>query len=335
MKEALNLVLNDLNTVNSELQRNEEIGEKRFSYFVTFVTAVSAGLVALFDPDIAVKGSVKEKVVAWAVLALFGFGLLTYVRLRHRNSVTDGLKEMTRVLHCRAINLCPELDVVEDRLRWPKPVGLAKYFRAGYAEVIGLIDGALLAVVLSLWLKMPAYWAATCGGLLALILWRLAIKRGESAVRGPYFRAGVGAVIRNAEGLVLALERRDMRDAWQLPQGGIEAGEDPVGAVSREIREETGLSSRALKSISRYPEPLSYELPKRLRTTKTGRGQTQWWFVFDLRPGETIELPKEGEFRDFRWTNIVELTRETVEFRRPLYRRLADWLGELPSPTAK
>jgi putative (di)nucleoside polyphosphate hydrolase len=55
------------------------------------------------------------------------------------------------------------------------------------------------------------------------------------------FRVGVGAVIMNQEGKVLALERRDIPGEWQMPQGGLKVGESPKGAVKREIREETGI----------------------------------------------------------------------------------------------
>ena len=58
---------------------------------------------------------------------------------------------------------------------------------------------------------------------------------------GPHFRAGVVAVVRRDDGLVMAFERADLPGQWQLPQGGLEAGESPVEAAWRELAEETGL----------------------------------------------------------------------------------------------
>lgn len=142
-----------------------------------------------------------------------------------------------------------------------------------------------------------------------------------------FFRANAGAVICNAGGQVLALERSDVPGAWQLPQGGLDAGEEPDAAVLREVEEETGLSAASLEPIRPYPEPLAYELPPELRSAKTGRGQVQYWFYFRLRPGAgEPRLPSEGEFRDWQWVDLGELARSVVEFRRPVYARLADYL---------
>jgi len=68
-----------------------------------------------------------------------------------------------------------------------------------------------------------------------------------------YFRAGTGAVLTDQQGRVLVFERRDVPGAWQFPQGGIEDKEDPIDTVLREIREETGISRKALTLLDRYP----------------------------------------------------------------------------------
>ena len=90
-----------------------------------------------------------------------------------------------------------------------------------------------------------------------------------------YFRAGAAAVISDAAGRVLALERADIPGAWQFPQGGLEDDETPVEAVFREIAEETGLSKDALTLVAHYPGLLAYELPRRAQSPKTGMGQVQ------------------------------------------------------------
>jgi putative (di)nucleoside polyphosphate hydrolase len=144
-----------------------------------------------------------------------------------------------------------------------------------------------------------------------------------------YFRAGVGAVIIDGRGLVLALERAGMAGAWQLPQGGLKGGEEPLDAVCREISEETGISQGELELLDTAPEPLAYELPPQARSRKTGRGQVQYWFLFRFRGQESaIDLEGGGEFRAWQWLPFPELLQKTVEFRRPLYRRLAELFGE-------
>src|ERR1043166_5390864 len=102
----------------------------------------------------------------------------------------------------------------------------------------------------------------------------------RSVMPGEYFRAGAGAVILNTHGLVLALERKKIPEAWQLPQGGLERGEDPLAAVLREIGEETGISREELALLGDEPALLAYELPLNMRSEKTGRGQANYWFCF-------------------------------------------------------
>lgn len=142
---------------------------------------------------------------------------------------------------------------------------------------------------------------------------------------GQYFRAGVGAVISDGKGRVLAFERVDTAGAWQLPQGGLEAEEEPLQGVLREIREETGIPAAALALVTAYPEPLAYELPPHVRSKKTGRGQVLYWFFFRLRDENVIDLALSGEFRAWRWLALRDLAATTVVFRRSLYRRLADY----------
>ncbi|MCL4176256.1 MAG: RNA pyrophosphohydrolase [Verrucomicrobia bacterium] len=138
-----------------------------------------------------------------------------------------------------------------------------------------------------------------------------------------YFRAGVGAVIVNRSGRVLALEREQIPGAWQLPQGGWEADETAEAGAFREVEEETGLLRDQLELVDRYPEPLVYELPAEWQTAKTGLGQVQYWYLLKLRGEESeLTLPREGEFRAWRWMPMSRLIAETSPFRRALYRRL-------------
>jgi putative (di)nucleoside polyphosphate hydrolase len=146
---------------------------------------------------------------------------------------------------------------------------------------------------------------------------------------GQYFRAGAGAIIIDGSGRVLALERSDIPNAWQMPQGGLEEGEEPLPAVLREIREETGIPSSQLELVGAYPELLAYELPPHARSQKTGRGQVQYWFLLKLTGrGDAIDLHRSTEFRAWCWMPLEHLIDEAVEFRVPIYRRLAAYFSD-------
>jgi putative (di)nucleoside polyphosphate hydrolase len=140
------------------------------------------------------------------------------------------------------------------------------------------------------------------------------------------FRANVGAVVINREGLVLALERSDIKDAWQLPQGGLKEGEEPLDGVRRELCEETTISSHQVEALAELAEWLAYELPKEQRTRKHGRGQVQKWFLFRFVGDDSeidLSCAEAREFSRWRWMKMEEICQRTVTFRRPIYERIA------------
>lgn len=149
-----------------------------------------------------------------------------------------------------------------------------------------------------------------------------------------FFRANVGIVVINRAGHVLACERADHLGAWQFPQGGMLASEEPLGAAYRELEEETGIPPDKVELLGEYPEWLAYELPPDSRSSKKGRGQVQKWFLFrflgsaeDIRPGH--------EFRSWKWMNFGELATITAAFRRPIYTRLLAYYCARKSRTIK
>lgn len=140
-----------------------------------------------------------------------------------------------------------------------------------------------------------------------------------------YFRAGIGAVIANTDGLVLALERTDVPGAWQLPQGGLEVEEEPFEAAIREITEETGIMENDIELIDSYPGLLAYELPKEIRNKKIGRGQVHHWFLFKFLGDEnTIDEKSGDEFRSWQWMSLDDLAGSAADFRRSVYKALAE-----------
>jgi putative (di)nucleoside polyphosphate hydrolase len=148
------------------------------------------------------------------------------------------------------------------------------------------------------------------------------------------FRAGAGAVIVDGAGGILAFDRADVSGpAWQLPQGGLDPGEEPEAAAFRELLEETGIPREQLELLGRIEEPLACELPPAMRTRKTGRGQVGYWFFFRVTgPEVEPQLPEKGEFRAWQVMDFEALLGATVEFRRSVYRRLMQHFEEVVRP---
>lgn len=140
-----------------------------------------------------------------------------------------------------------------------------------------------------------------------------------------YFRAGAGGMIINEKGLVLSLERADIPGSWQMVQGGMDCSEEPLTAALREIAEETNIQESDLELIDSYPDPLAYELPPEARSKMTGRGQVQFWYLFKFTGNEKfIDVISGKEFRTWKWLNFQTLLSKVVDFRKPLYRKLAE-----------
>lgn len=150
----------------------------------------------------------------------------------------------------------------------------------------------------------------------------------------PY-RRGVGVMLFNSKGLVFVARRIDMTsEAWQMPQGGIDAGEDPERAAFRELEEETGLKAAHVQIIGRSRGWLHYDLPEDLIPLLWKgqyRGQEQLWFAMRLSADENaINIETEHpEFSEWKWANINEISGLIVPFKRPLYEQLVAEFGGL------
>jgi len=135
-----------------------------------------------------------------------------------------------------------------------------------------------------------------------------------------FFRANVGVMVARPDGCVLVLERVDKPGQWQLPQGGLDVGEEPREAALRELQEETGIAPVHVELLAEHPGWLAYELPPERRRQKTGRGQVQKWFLFRFLGADSdIDLePPPGDIE------------EVWEVRRPIYEALIDeWSDRL------
>ena len=139
-------------------------------------------------------------------------------------------------------------------------------------------------------------------------------------------RSGVGIILLNNENQVFVGKRKDNPgDKWQMPQGGVEEGEDFVTAMKRELYEETNIKN--IKILKEIKQMYEYELPKNLIGIiwkGKFRGQKQKWFIAKFIGNENeIDLNKElPEFIEWKWINIEMLPIVIVEFKKNLYLNL-------------
>ena len=142
----------------------------------------------------------------------------------------------------------------------------------------------------------------------------------------PY-RRNVGAVLFNPEGRIFLGRRVGLPDTWQLPQGGIDNGEDPAAAIFRELEEEIGTSRATI--LAEHDSWLTYDLPDHiLGKAWRGRyrGQTQRWFALRFTgtdPDIALDRDTHPEFDAWRWGHLHELPALAVDFKRPVYEVLA------------
>lgn len=148
----------------------------------------------------------------------------------------------------------------------------------------------------------------------------------------PY-RPCVGIMLFNREGRVFVARRIDMvSDAWQMPQGGIDPGENPAAAAFRELGEEIGTRTAAIMAATE--DWLDYDLPVELIAKLWKgryRGQRQKWFVMRfLGVDADIDIETEKpEFCEWKWVAPPELPGLIVPFKRDLYAELVRRFGHL------
>lgn len=159
-----------------------------------------------------------------------------------------------------------------------------------------------------------------------------------------FYRPCVGVMLLNHDGLVFIGRRRNkaLREhvapghEWQMPQGGIDKGEDPYVAAVRELFEETGVST--IKLLAEAPEWFAYDLPNDIAQEAWKgrfRGQRQKWFAFRFEGDESeirIDPPPAGhkpEFDAWRWEPMANLPDLIIPFKRPVYENVVRVFGHL------
>jgi len=141
-------------------------------------------------------------------------------------------------------------------------------------------------------------------------------------------RTGVGIIVLNQDNKVFVARRIDnAKNFWQMPQGGVDKGEDFLKAAYRELEEETSIKS--VKLIQELEGTITYELPDHLLgIIWRGRykGQKQKWFLMKFTGDEkeiNIET-KNPEFLEWKWVNLDQITELVVDFKLHVYKELKE-----------
>lgn len=146
-------------------------------------------------------------------------------------------------------------------------------------------------------------------------------------------RKGVGIVLLNQNNQIFVAKRIDNpNDFWQMPQGGIDIGENPLQAAYRELKEETSIKS--VKLIKEINNEITYLLPNNLLGIiwrGKFKGQTQKWFIMRFL-GEDKEInlkTNHPEFLDWKWINLENITDKVVYFKLHVYEEIKKELKDL------
>ena len=157
-------------------------------------------------------------------------------------------------------------------------------------------------------------------------------KKLENFQKLPY-RNGVGIVVLNNENKVFVAKRIDNpKNFWQMPQGGVDEGENLLNAAYRELKEETSIFN--VKLIKEIEDWTQYDLPSKLiGIIWKGRykGQKQKWFIFKFLGNDTeINIKtKNPEFLDWKWIEIGKITEIVVDFKKEVYQKVEKEIKKL------
>ena len=148
------------------------------------------------------------------------------------------------------------------------------------------------------------------------------------------YRRGVGVMLLDPHKRIWVGRRIDNPiEAWQMPQGGLDDGEEPWATALRELEEETGIVPHLVERIAKCPERLRYDLPPELQGKLWGgkyKGQVQDWYLCNfLGHDSDVNIATDHpEFNEWKWVEPATLPELIVPFKRDLYRRLLKEFAE-------
>ncbi len=156
------------------------------------------------------------------------------------------------------------------------------------------------------------------------------------------YRPCVGVMLVNSDGKAFVGKRIDHREAsgaigdfWQMPQGGVDEGEDLEQAALRELAEETGAEAAHVTLLKQMDEPVRYDLPDELIGKLWGgkyRGQEQVWFLARFNGSDEdidLEAHDPPEFCEFKWVPPDQLESLIVPFKKRVYRKVVEAFADL------
>ena len=155
----------------------------------------------------------------------------------------------------------------------------------------------------------------------------------ENKYKNLPLRSGVGIVVLNKENKVFVAKRIDNpKNFWQMPQGGVDDGEDYLSAAFRELEEETSVKN--VKLIKEIEGTTSYELPDNLLGIiwkGKYKGQKQKWFLMRyIGKDEDINInTKKPEFLEWKWIDISRITEVVVDFKLEVYKELQEKIKKI------
>ena len=155
-------------------------------------------------------------------------------------------------------------------------------------------------------------------------------KKIDDTIPDHLYRKGVGIVLINKDRKIFVGKRIDSKfNAWQMPQGGIDVGENEDIALFREVKEETGINKSNIHILAKSNQYYYYNLPYKLQKKFWGGkylGQKQRWYAANFigRDSDINISTQDPEFCQWQWINHDKTNEFTVEFKREMYQNIFD-----------